>query len=604
MPQLPRTYLERPLARSAGAASSPNLPGQPRIDTRDVQSSYAAAGAAGRALQRLSGLVQETAERMKQANDVGVRAHKLGQFLVAEGEEEEAIEASQDIPPLLRDENLKFRMEERIQGLLEDVEDDNLRLRLEGEMREQVAIRQREIRTQGRKDFVDKTTVGIAAVVSQLQSQYLKTQDSLARQQIRQTQSELLSQGEQVGVFAPGYAGVQMQKLDEESTLTQAQALVVAQPDLAEKHFQLLAEGKPGIEGLPVPAPHEVPKLLDQAQQEVSQQLTRAEAVRVAGERALDKAQAGNETKLSIQIENATTMGELDRLLRVVQSAGLDGTASGVSPDGLRRLQEDVRRRRKTLEEKVKDAKSDPRVLEPLEQRLYLGRGYRSYAETEMLRNQVVAEVDKGGLLWKDAKPIIAALNEELAGDGPLNNPVVQRERQGLVATMRARSQDDESSDRDEAGLQVLTLRLFDDTMHATFEQDLVGGARAVEKKAPEVRRELEDQYNEKSIGVLLKKLRDEPTQVPKDVLDESSLQEGSSRSEIDAAFGHAKAEVARRYAQGSLTSTQALAYKHQLDKRHAWWLRVAPPQAKPQGNRGRSSPRDQLGGQLGLERR
>jgi hypothetical protein len=556
------------------------------VDTRALQQGYGSLGGIGESLSKLAGVLTQTDKQVKAAEDTATRASKLGQFLQVLGEEEDSIINDPQVPPLLRDENLRFRMDERSQALLEDVADENLRLRLEGEMREAVAIRQREIRTRGREDFIKGAVVGITATTEQLQAQYLKTADPLARSQIRQTQTELYSQAEATGIFSAGTTAMQMQKHQDESTLAEAQALVVAQPALAEQHFLALAQGKPGLEGLPVPPMDKVPVLLNAAQNEVDEQLQRAEAVRAHGERALARAHDTNRVKLGTAIENATSQGELDRLLRVVQAAGGDAGADGVSREGFESLQADIRRRRKTLEEKVKDAKSNPNVLEPLEQRILLGRGLRSTAETQMLRNQVVAAVDSGQLLWKDAKNLVEDLNKEGDEDNPVNNPVVQRERAGLVRTMISKSEY-EGFSQEEAAMQVLALRLYDDTIEQTFQQDLIGGARAAEHKAVQIRRDIEDQYNETTIGTLLKKLREEPPQVPPEVLNESQLSEGSTHAEIDAAFGRAKAEVARRYAQGTYTSTQALAYQAQLEKRLAWWQRVArPPAATPQGKR------------------
>jgi hypothetical protein len=595
MPQLPRTYLEQPLGRQAGAAQSPGIPAQPRIDTGAVQNAYGSFGAAGGALAKLGLILADTHKELKLASNTALKAQKLGQYIQVLGEEEDAVVNDPEVPALLRDEALQGRMGDRTVQLLDDLEDEALRTELDGTFREQLARRQREIRTKGREDFVKGAVLGITTTVEQLQSQYMQTTDPLGKQQIRQTQTELYSQGEASGIFLPGAAASALAKLDEETRFQEAQALVIAQPFVAEEHFKALAAGEPGIAGLPVPPRDKLPQLYEAAQEEVNDQLTRASAIRASGEKELQAAHDKNRVKLSSAIENARSQRELDALKLQVQAAGADGTATGVSREGYESLTSDIHRMRRVLEEKVQDAKSDPATLEALQQQVTLGRGLRSTAETQMLRNQIVAALDRDGLLWKDARPLLEDLNKEFEADHPVNNPVVQRERAGLIKTMITRTEY-EGFSQEEAALQVLALRLFDDAVEAVFQQDYIGGARAAEHKATQIRRELEDQYNETTLGTLLQKLQSEPSQLPPEVLSESSLSPASTPADVDLLFGQAKATVARRYAQGSYTSTEALAYQVQLDKRQAWWKRVARP--KP----ATSSPTKQPSRSLGMD--
>jgi hypothetical protein len=601
MPQLPRTYLEKPLPRSAGAASSPGVPRAPQVDTRAVQQGFGALGNVGDSLTKLALLISDTDKKVDTAELVATRAQKLSLFYEAMGQEEESVTSDQSIPPLLRDENLKFRMEERREELLEDVADDTLRLQLEGEMREELARRSRDIRTQGRAEFVKGAAQGIETTTQQLQAQYLTTQDPLARQQIRQTQSELYSQGEAAGIFVAGTTGTKMQSYEEESRTAEAHALVLAHPEMAEQHFKLLAEGKPGLPGLPEHPPEKLPALSQAARAEVDHQYKRAEQVRLHGERALDKAHDTNRVTLSAQIENATSQGELDRLLRVVQAAGADAGAQGVSREGFESLQGDIRRRRNTLDEDAKaraaSVKSNPAVLVPLDRAVVLGRGQRNTGQIYAEINRINQAVESGQLLWKDAKPLLEDLKKELSDDHPVNNTVAQQERTGLIKTFQARSEFGQL-DEEELALQNLMLRQYDDAIQGVYNRgDYGGGNEAVSREAPQIRRDLEDTYNEKTVGVLRKRLFQTPPALPPGLIDEGSLGDEPSRSDVERAFGEADVRLHEAVQSGRYTQEQALAYKVLLDRRKTDWEQLSrrqPSKAAPKKTRG--SVADQLG--------
>jgi hypothetical protein len=328
MAELPAYFFQRTAQRQPTAAGDVALPAQPRLDPHLTAATARTFGQVGEVLGGVGQQVAQLDQQLRAARDTVVQAEALGKaFALLETTEAELLTDPQ-VRPEERGTIFGARITPQIQELAQGLS-PRARGRFLLEVQPQVASRQRTLRVDGRKAFVEQATAGLTEVLTQLGRQELTVTDPVALAAIRQSRAAMVESYVQQGLIDAAAGAAVLRSAQDAVQSAQLDRAVRAYPDQMARHLEALARGEPGLPDMPEVPADKIPALLDEARQQWDASLRRSEHQEVLATRVLAQRQdvAASEIRTQLYKPGITTQ-ELGGLFAEVNARRASGELS------------------------------------------------------------------------------------------------------------------------------------------------------------------------------------------------------------------------------------------------------------------------------------